>query len=188
MGEPLDERKPSTGGLRLGLLETPIAGGAFSCGETALDDFRVKGQAAEFQREGLGRTHLAWRGEAVVGYFTLSVAELRIEYLMAWPPAARLAAKGMEAVPAVKVGRLAVDRRFQGQGIGAALLREVAALAAAADRSMAIGLLVVQAKPQSLGFYARLGFQLATATRRERGRKNRTMFVDLRGLGLVAKP
>ena len=116
MGESLDERELSAADLWIRLLEAPMRQRSFDCGEKALGEFLNTGEALEFQRKGLGKTHLAFHGEDLVGYLTVSLAEVRIEYLTSWAPAAQMVAKGMEAIPALKVGRLAVAARFQGRG------------------------------------------------------------------------
>lgn len=60
-------------------------------------------------------------------------------------------------LPAVRLGRLAVDRRFQGRGLGAALLADAALRASRSEIAAAI--LVVEAKDErAAGFYRRHGF------------------------------
>ena len=61
-------------------------------------------------------------------------------------------------VPAALIGRLAVDQRFRGQGLGAALI--VDAIARAMRAEPAIFALVVDAKDDAaLRFYQHLGFR-----------------------------
>lgn len=62
-------------------------------------------------------------------------------------------------LPILRLARLAVDERFQGHGIGSLLLRAVLRLALdLRDRLGCIGV-VVDAKPDALGFYSVLGFK-----------------------------
>ena len=63
-------------------------------------------------------------------------------------------------IPAVLLGRLAVDRREPGAGLGAALLADAVARAHAASQQVAARLLIVHAiSPAAERFYLRYGFQ-----------------------------
>jgi ribosomal protein S18 acetylase RimI-like enzyme len=94
----------------------------------------------------------------VAGYYTLASASI----LLADLPANQ--AKKLPRypnVPAVRMGRLAVDQQFKGQGLGAALLAD--ALRRACMAEIAAYALVVDAKnSKAAKFYAHHGF-LATA-------------------------
>ncbi len=83
-------------------------------------------------------------------------------------------------------GRLAVDKRFQNMGIGRMLLRYIAGMAIEMGGRMGVRLLVLQAKPESIPFYEKCGFRLTYETKRERGRRNRTMFLDLFEIQAIA--
>lgn len=92
---------------------------AFDCGVPVLNDWLAQ-RAGQFTRKDLARTYVAVRpGEvAVLGYYALSSHMVRFEAL----PADQ--AKGLPRldVPVALLGRLAVDRPTQGQGLGAELL------------------------------------------------------------------
>jgi len=61
-------------------------------------------------------------------------------------------------LPVLRLARLAVDRSAQGKGVGGALLRAVFVLAREmAGRVGCVGV-VVDAKPEAIGFYERYGF------------------------------
>jgi len=63
-------------------------------------------------------------------------------------------------IPAVLLGRLAVDRRFRGHGLGAALLRHAMELTVLAADAVGIRLLVVNAiNEEAAGFYRRFGLE-----------------------------
>jgi len=60
----------------------------------------------------------------------------------------------------VLLGRLAVERRFQGHGLGAALLRHAMDLTVVAADEVGITLLVVNAlNDEAAGFYRRFGLE-----------------------------
>lgn len=91
----------------------------------------------------------------LVGYVTLSAGQIERAYL---PKSMRR--NRPEQVPVVLLGQLAVDKEFQGQGLGADLL--LFALKTAMNVSESIGGMGVITHPldEALrGFYARWGFQ-----------------------------
>ena len=94
-------------------------------------------------------------GGTVAGYYTFAATSFPLVDLPEGD-AKRLPRYGM--IPAGLIGRLAVDARFRGQRLGAALVINAARRAANADP--AIFALVVDAKDEAaLGFYAHLGFR-----------------------------
>ena len=61
-------------------------------------------------------------------------------------------------IPAILLGRLAVDRQAQGQGLGAGLLRHATELTVAASDTIGVRMLVVTAlHPAAAQFYERFG-------------------------------
>ena len=73
--------------------------------------------------------------------------------------------------PAVRIGRLAVDQRFQGRGLGAALLADAATRTLKADAA-AFTLLVDAKNDQAVAFYERFGFRILVS-------QPRTLFLPL---------
>lgn len=155
---------------------------SFSCGDPALDRFIGSPEVFDFEAAGLGRTYVVFYEGRLVAYYTLSNASLRVEYLRAVHDLSRPAEEQVDAFPAVKVGRLAVARDFQGRGIGRELLTLIATEALLQGRRSGVRLLILEAMPEAVPFYEKCGFTLAKETRRERARRNRTMFLDLRPL------
>lgn len=90
----------------------------------------------------------------IVGYYTLASASLLLADL---PNALGKKLPRYPTVPAVRMGRLAVDQDFAGQGLGGALLAD--ALARAARSEIAAHALLVDAKSDTAaGFYEHHGF------------------------------
>jgi ribosomal protein S18 acetylase RimI-like enzyme len=90
----------------------------------------------------------------VAGYYTLSAADVAVSDL---PADMTRRLPRYPSVPAARIGRLAVDRRFQGRGLGAALLLNAAMRALRSE--IAVFALVVDAKDDEAAvFYRHHGF------------------------------
>ena len=150
----------------------------FDCGESDLNEFLTTDEVIEYAKENLGRTHLVYHQGNILAYFTVCADGLRVEYLKTYKSFSRISELELEALPAIKIGRLAVDKRYQNRGLGRLLVKYIVGLALE-NRFAAARLLIVQAKPNAVAFYEKCGFQMTVATRRERGRVNRMMFLDL---------
>jgi ribosomal protein S18 acetylase RimI-like enzyme len=91
---------------------------------------------------------------AVVGFYTLSAGSIPLDDL---PPPTLKKLPRYKAVPVARIGRLAVQRTFQGQKIGAALLWD--AIRRALYSPLAAFAVVVDAKnDQAVAFYRHHGF------------------------------
>jgi len=82
-------------------------------------------------------------GQRIVGYYTLASASLLLADL---PASTGKKLPRYPTVPAVRMGRLAVDRAFKGQGLGGALLAD--ALDRATRSEIAAFALIVDAKDE----------------------------------------
>lgn len=93
-------------------------------------------------------------GQRIAGYYTLASASLVLADL---PASTGKKLPRYPTVPAVRMGRLAVDQGFKGQGLGGALLAD--ALARAARSEIAAFALMVDAKDDpAAAFYRHHGF------------------------------
>lgn len=127
----------------------------FDCGEMALNNFlqRLARQQAD---KDFNRTYVAVEvGAAQIhGFYSVSSASIDFQN---WPVALRLP---RYPVPVLRIGRLAVDLRAQGKGIGVALLQHAMHLAASTAEKIGLYAVVVDAKNEAVAnFYARYGFQ-----------------------------
>ncbi|MCL1837794.1 MAG: GNAT family N-acetyltransferase [Propionibacteriaceae bacterium] len=90
----------------------------------------------------------------IAGYYTLASTSLLLGDL---PVSISKKLPRYPSVPAVRMGRLAVDKDFEGQGLGSALLAD--ALYRASNSEIAAYALVVDAKDiAAVGFYRHHGF------------------------------
>ena len=127
---------------------------AFDCGEVALNRFLIR-FALVNQRARASRTYVALAGDAVVGFHTLVVGEVSPEQA---PEHIR---KGLarHPIPLMVLARLAVAVEHQGQGLGAALLKDAIGRTLAAAEIAGIRALAVHAKDErARGFYGHFGF------------------------------
>ena len=93
-------------------------------------------------------------GQSIAGYYTLASTSLLLADL---PASTGKKLPRYPTVPAVRMGRLAVDRAFKGQGLGGALLAD--ALDRAARSEIAAFALMVDAKDEAkAAFYQHHGF------------------------------
>lgn len=129
----------------------------FDCGRQELNDW-LRQVARQHQEKGLSRTFVATLDEApnsICGYYALTLAELENRNL---PEAWRK--KMPRRIPGVKLGRLAVDKRFQGKGLGDLLLVDALTRAQRIyQEAGGIGLFVDAIDEQAAGYYKRFGFE-----------------------------
>jgi len=131
---------------------------AFSCGVAALDRF-LQQQAHQNMRRGVSQTFVlvpADAPEQIAGFYTLAPAEVALADLQTadarpLPP---------YPVPCFRMGRLARDQRWRGQGIGPLLLGLAVQRCLEAQRSVGGYALIVDAKGTAAQeFYKRHGFR-----------------------------
>ena len=91
----------------------------------------------------------------VIGYYTLSNASVRLDFI---PVALRKKLPKYTETPAIRLGRLAVDRTAQGCGIGAQLLADAAIRSILNVSAWAV--MIVDAKDEkACDFYKKYGFE-----------------------------
>jgi GNAT superfamily N-acetyltransferase len=155
----------------------------FSCGQSDLDESLDSTEVEEYERENLGRTTLAFYDGQLVGYYAISSDGLRLEYIQARKYPKSHVKKGkelVETVPSIKIGRLAVEQAHQCRGFGRLFIRRIAAIGLSGDS--AVRLPIVNSKSTSVNFYLSCGFKLTREVGHERGRTERTMYLDLLGV------
>ena len=130
----------------------------FDCGETSLDRW-LSTRAGQSMASRDAVTYLLIDdtdddAEVIAGYYCLSAGEVTREIAPGG-----LARRAPEPIPVIRMGRFAIDNRYQGQGWGAQLLREALASAlAAADLIGGRAMLVDAINDTAKAFYLRFGF------------------------------
>ncbi|WP_433691566.1 GNAT family N-acetyltransferase [Herbaspirillum seropedicae] len=126
----------------------------FDSGTPALNRY-LREQVTQDIRRRVAACFVALNDEQrVVGYYTLASASVPLTGLS---DAVRRKLPRYGAIPAIRLGRLAVDREFQARGLGGALLVNALRRAIAAEIPGAV--MLVDAKDQqAAAFYRHHGF------------------------------
>jgi GNAT superfamily N-acetyltransferase len=129
----------------------------FDCGQPMLTDWLTH-RASQFHRKDLARTFVAIQpgDRAVCGYYALSSHQVLFDAL----PDSE--GKGLPSidVPVVLLGRLGVDRRIQGQGLGSLLLIDALRRVQRLAEELGIRAVEVDAIDQEArNFYLKHGFK-----------------------------
>jgi ribosomal protein S18 acetylase RimI-like enzyme len=155
--------------LRLAPLGAEHDRGSFHCGDEALDRY-FRTQATQDIRRRIANCFAAVEitTGVVAGYYTIAAASIPFVDL---PQEEAKRLPRYPTLPAVRIGRLAVEQKFQGCGLGGALLVD------AARRSLqsppAVYTLLVDAKnDQAVAFYQKFGFRTLAS-------QPRTLFLPL---------
>ena len=125
----------------------------FFCGIASLDDW-LKRRARANQVSGASRTFVAADNHRVVGYYALASGAIAVGSSVG-----RFRRNMPDPIPVAVLGRLAVDRSRQGQGLGRALFRDCALRVAHAADTLGIRGIVVHAiSDEAKAFYQAIGF------------------------------
>lgn len=128
----------------------------FQCGVTALDHYLLK-QANQDVRRRVSVCYVATESASgkIAGFYTLAAASVP---LLDLPDSVTKKLPRYPSVPVARIGRLAIDLRFQGQKLGAALLADAAMRSARSE--LAVFALLVDAKDEpAANFYRHHGFE-----------------------------
>ena len=103
---------------------------------------------------GASRTYVVCEGQLVIGYYALASGVVTVE-----SAPGRFRRNMPNPIPVAVLARLAVDRNWQGRGIGRALFRDAARrVAHAADAIGIRGIVVHAISEEAKNFYLALGF------------------------------
>jgi GNAT superfamily N-acetyltransferase len=155
----------------------------FDCGDAPLNTYLKRHSWANQQKSSIGVTYVATDEIAprtVIGYFTLATASVPREafpkkYVRGLPP---------YDLPLILLARLAVDRRFWGEGLGHALISEAFKISLHVADDVGCRCIVTDAYQDKAGWYARYGFVPLEASSERRSQR---MFLDVRTVRLALK-
>jgi GNAT superfamily N-acetyltransferase len=126
----------------------------FDSGAPELDDW-LRRRARANEAQGASRTYVVTAGRSVAGYYALATGSVAIQ------DATGSVRRNMpDPVPVVILARLAVDARYQRQGIGAGLVKDaVLRTIQAADIVGARAMLIHALSDEAKKFYEKWGFK-----------------------------
>ncbi len=127
----------------------------FESGQTDLDLFFKRFAGQNQFRHHIGVTYIATNEESIFGYITVAMGSLETEEI---PDNKKLPSN--YPLPVLRLGRLAVDARYHGKGIGKQLLRHAFVLALQQRDAVGCIGMVVDAKPEAIKYYQKFGFRL----------------------------
>jgi GNAT superfamily N-acetyltransferase len=126
----------------------------FDCGDQVLNDWLTQ-RARRNQAQGASRTWVVTDGRRVVAFYASSTA-----VIMRAEATKRAARNQPDPLPALLLGRLAVDVEHQGAGLGAALLKHFFLKALDIAELTGVRVLLVHARNDDVvPFYRRYGFE-----------------------------
>ncbi len=143
------------------MLIAPLTGShdrqGFDCGRPELNDW-LRNVARQHQDKGLSRTFVATLEDQpaeICGFYALTLTEVDTQSLTA-----QRRKKLPRLIPGVRLGRLAVDRRYQGKRLGELMLiNAIERVRRIMEHAGVVGLFVDAIDEQAAQFYARYGFE-----------------------------
>lgn len=128
----------------------------FDCGEPALNDY-IQKYVSQDEKKNLCRAYVLLDddGSSLIGYYTLSSSSVAFEEF----PDEMKKRFPKYPVPVALIGRLALGKSFQGQGIGAELIADALKRALAISQELGFAAVIVEAKnAAAVSFYKKFGF------------------------------
>lgn len=127
--------------------------GAFASSVAPLDEW-LRRRARGNEMAGASRTFVVCAGQQVVGYYSLAAGSVLHE-----AATGKVRRNMPDPVPVALVGRLAIDRRDQQQGLGRALLRDAILRIVGAAETIGLRAILVHAiSADAKAFYETYGF------------------------------
>ena len=125
----------------------------FSCGRPELDRY-IREIASQDVKRDLARVFVALDGADVVGFYSLSGDTVEKDDL----PASHTKKLPNRSIPAVLLGRFAVDSTQQGQGLGARMMKNAQNRVLRASELIGFYAVTVDAKDGVVEFYLQYDF------------------------------
>lgn len=144
----------------------------FDCCNSDLNEY-IWYQAKDQQLEGAAVTYLAYYDSRLVGFDSLTMSSISIDYVTK----KQLPSVTYPQFPALMIGRLATDYEYQRQGVGKTLCEFAIAKAVEYRETIGCQFVILNAKPNSISFYQKIGFEMGLA--QPAWRKNPFMYFKL---------
>jgi predicted GNAT family N-acyltransferase len=153
----------------------------FDCGDEDLNDF-ILSDALSYQNHLLAVTYILDSSSLTGAYFSLLADKIKIDDAVSnnwWRKNIRNSlplGKHFSSYHAIKIGRLAVNKKLQGSGIGTDLMYFIKELVSR-HNFLGARFITVDAYKQSLKYYEKNGFKYLTTEDKEDD--TRLMYFDL---------
>jgi len=121
----------------------------FDCGDNDLNDFLLKDSVKNIKHN-LNVIYICELKKDVIAFFALSTDSIKIN--------TKIEIK-YPVYPAIKIGRLAVDKKYQGNNVGSILIKWIIGICFSLRKSVGIRFLSVDAYPKSIDFYEKNLFE-----------------------------
>jgi GNAT superfamily N-acetyltransferase len=152
---------------------------SFECGDNALNTYLRRHAWINQEQNLIGVTYVSVEEDhpkIVVGYYTLATGDIARDSL---PTDITEALPRYRNLPVALLARLAVDRRFQGSGLGKSLLRHAFDSVLKLSQQVGCRYVIVDAYSTAVRWYAKYGF---TAINGPSPNGMQPMFIDVRTL------
>lgn len=124
---------------------------AFDCGNADINRY-LQQFASQHDKKGIAKTHVLAENTVIQGFYTLSntLIDNHDVQIKGYP----------KHVPAIIIGRMGVDKRFQGQGISTLLLSHALNKISQLAKDTGVAFAIIDAKDDALAsYYQRFGFR-----------------------------
>ncbi len=157
----------------------------FNCGDNDLNEFLFE-KAKLYTKELLATTFILENSTQTVAYYSIFNDSLKVEeedfisksalkrflkVLVSQPK------RHLKSFPALKIGRLGIDEKFKGKGLGRLIVNNLISETLELNQRQGCKLITVDAYRESLVFYERLNFEYLTENDKED--ETRQMYFDL---------
>jgi len=130
---------------------------AFDCGETSLNTY-LQQYARQNIKHRINKVFVATPVDCatkILGYYTLSAGSIGVHDL----PLAQKRRLPKYPIPVALLGRLAIDKPYQGQGLGSILIADAIQRVEQASEVLAVYAIAVDAlNPSAAKYYRQFGF------------------------------
>ena len=157
----------------------------FDCEDEDLNDFLFN-EAVSYQKELLATTFVMENDKQTLGYYSLLNDSLQLKeemftsksqfrkFLRELMPYSK---RHLKTIPALKIGRLAIDKTFKGKGLGSVIMANIISRCIKMNEEQACRLITVDAYKQAVPFYQKMGFKFLIEG--DKDDTTRLMFLDL---------
>jgi GNAT superfamily N-acetyltransferase len=146
----------------------------FDCGHIDTNEF-IKEDAMEYQKRDIATTYVIREDGKVVGFISLAMGTIRIRD----HPRLHLPGIGINEYPAIKIGRLGVDKRHTRRGLGTRFLDLSMNIALELKDRVGCRFLSVDAYPHRINWYRDRGFKSLFS--KQKDRKTMPMYARVSG-------